>query len=220
MGSALAPVRVRAWTMAAHRYRSQLRLFAARGRRCMLKDRKISGKTLAKKGLLRVYWGQQRFTGSVNNYNSVIQRGEIEHMRIRAVITVIAGLCLWGAGLLFASPVGSVAGTVKDSTGAVVPNAKLTLTNSATNAEVTTLSNPEGEFQFLQLAPATYSLVGEASGFKKVTAPKIRTCAAHISTSTILESSAGWARNGRSKWITRAAPGTSLGCSSIRTSRP
>ncbi len=66
----------------------------------------------------------------------------------------------------FASPVGSVTGTVKDASGAVVPRVKLTLTSTATNAQISTLSNPEGEFQFLQLAPATYTLVAVAPGFK------------------------------------------------------
>jgi hypothetical protein len=82
-------------------------------------------------------------------------------------------LYLWGASQLFGSPVGSIAGTVKDATGAVVPSAKLTLTSTATNAHFTILSNPEGEFQFLQLPPATYSLVAEANGFKKATAPSV-----------------------------------------------
>jgi hypothetical protein len=72
-----------------------------------------------------------------------------------------------------ASPVGSVAGTVKDGTGAVVPSVKLTLVSNATNAQVSVISNPEGEFQFLQLAPATYKLYAEASGFKKATITSI-----------------------------------------------
>jgi hypothetical protein len=71
---------------------------------------------------------------------------------------------------LMASPVGSIAGSVKDSTGAVVARAKLTLTSTTTNAQVSTLSNAEGEFQFLQLAPTTYTLVAEVTGFKKVAA--------------------------------------------------
>jgi hypothetical protein len=57
---------------------------------------------------------------------------------------------------------------VKDSSGAIVPNVKLTLTASGTNAQFTATTNPEGEFQFLQLAPAAYSLVAEAQGFKKI----------------------------------------------------
>jgi hypothetical protein len=76
---------------------------------------------------------------------------------------------LWGtfAASLYASPVGSVSGTVKDSSGAIVTGVRLTLTNTATNAQLSTVSNPQGEFQFLQLAPSTYSLSATAMGFKK-----------------------------------------------------
>src|SRR5581483_11321539 len=83
-------------------------------------------------------------------------------------LVVFATLLILCASLMFGSPVGSVAGTVKDSTGAVVPSVKLTLTNTSTNAQVNGTTNPSGEFQFLQLAPATYSLVAEAQGFKKI----------------------------------------------------
>src|SRR5215467_4655830 len=81
-----------------------------------------------------------------------------------AAFSLVIGLSALTA---FASPVGSVAGVVRDGTGAVVPNVKLTLTSTATNLQVTAISNPEGEFQLLQLPPATYKLVAEAPGFKK-----------------------------------------------------
>jgi hypothetical protein len=80
----------------------------------------------------------------------------------------LAALCILTASSIFASPVGSISGTVKDSSGAVVPSVKLTLTNIATNAHVVATTNTSGEFQFLQLAPSTYSLVAEADGFKKI----------------------------------------------------
>jgi len=67
-----------------------------------------------------------------------------------------------------ASPVGSIAGTVKDASGALIPAVKLTLTNTGTNATQTATTNPRGEFQFLDLPPATYSLAVEANGFKKI----------------------------------------------------
>lgn len=71
------------------------------------------------------------------------------------------------ATTLSASPVGTVSGTVKDSSGAIVTGVRLTLTSTATNAQFSTSTNPQGEFQFLQLAPSTYSLVAESPGFKK-----------------------------------------------------
>jgi len=83
-------------------------------------------------------------------------------------IARLAALCAMGALQIFGSPVGTVSGTVKDSSGAVVASVKLTLTSTGTNATLTTTTNSEGEFQFLELPPATYSLVAEASGFKKI----------------------------------------------------
>lgn len=68
---------------------------------------------------------------------------------------------------LRASPTGSIAGSIKDPSGAMVPNARLTLTNLATRAARKAASDAEGGFLIPQLPPAVYSLVVEAPGFKK-----------------------------------------------------
>jgi hypothetical protein len=85
----------------------------------------------------------------------------------------LAGLCLLCAGGLSASPVGSVAGSVKDASGAYVPGVKISITNSATNEKIETTANTNGEFQFPKLAPATYSLVAEVQGFKRVSVSSV-----------------------------------------------
>ena len=82
--------------------------------------------------------------------------------------TALFLFAFWGTLALQASPVGSIQGTVKDPTGALVPGVKVTLTNISTNAKVETTSNPNGEFQFPQLPPATYSVAAEAQGFKRI----------------------------------------------------
>lgn len=82
-------------------------------------------------------------------------------------------LCLALAAPVTASPVGSIAGVVKDPSGAAVPGVKITLTSTSTNAKVSTNTNSAGEFQFLQLAPATYSLTAEAQGFKRMDVPSV-----------------------------------------------
>src|SRR5579863_8678008 len=94
-------------------------------------------------------------------------------MKIASKWTVVAALLLMTAVGLFASPVGSIQGSVKDSTGALVPGVKITLTNTSTNAKIGTSTNANGEFQFLQLAPATYTLTAEAQGFKKIDVPSV-----------------------------------------------
>ena len=60
---------------------------------------------------------------------------------------------------------GSIVGTVRDSSGASIPNAAITLTNKATNVSLNTTSNDAGEYQFNALHPGTYSLKAAVSGF-------------------------------------------------------
>ena len=63
---------------------------------------------------------------------------------------------------------GSIAGTVKDTSGAVVPNVKLTLKDTEKNVDVrTATSGTSGEFSFPQLPIGQYSITVEASGFQK-----------------------------------------------------
>src|SRR5689334_1549603 len=90
-----------------------------------------------------------------------------ESMKTKFRIGVLLAALFLCAGGLFASPTGSITGFVKDATGAVVPGARVTLTNTGTNIQVTATSDANGEFQFPQLAPATYSLQVEGKGFKR-----------------------------------------------------
>ena len=60
---------------------------------------------------------------------------------------------------------GSCSGVVTDSTGAVIPDAEVTLTNVATGAVRTTVTNSKGEYSVTQLLPATYSVSFKAPGF-------------------------------------------------------
>src|SRR5216110_82809 len=68
----------------------------------------------------------------------------------------------------FAQTLGTITGEVKDSTGAVVPGATVTVMNKATNATRTTASNEVGLFDFPALPPGTYTVTTELSGFKTV----------------------------------------------------
>ena len=59
----------------------------------------------------------------------------------------------------------SLRGVIKDPSGAVVPNAKIILTDNATGQKLTTTSGPSGEYQFLQINPAKYDISVSAPGF-------------------------------------------------------
>jgi hypothetical protein len=64
----------------------------------------------------------------------------------------------------------TVLGTVKDATGAVVSGSKVTLSNLANGTQQTATTNPNGDFQFLNVRLGEYSLKAEAPGFKAATA--------------------------------------------------
>src|SRR5271165_403782 len=61
---------------------------------------------------------------------------------------------------------GSISGTVADSTGAVIPNATVVLTDDATKANRDSVSNSSGFFNFASVQPATYTITISASGFR------------------------------------------------------
>ena len=62
---------------------------------------------------------------------------------------------------------GTIVGTVKDISGATLPNATLTLTNVETNAQVEVKADENGDFVAPSLAPGLYSVKTQATGFKQ-----------------------------------------------------
>ena len=103
----------------------------------------------------------------------VSRRSSNSYRMLQLGTCALALVVLLVATTVSASPTGSVVGSVKDPSGSVVVGAKLTLTNVATNAKIEAVSDHNGGFQFLQLAPAVYSLVVESQGFKKLTEQSI-----------------------------------------------
>jgi len=71
------------------------------------------------------------------------------------------------------SYVGGVRGAIQDQGGAFMPDAKVTLTNVATNVSRSTVTNGSGEYSFSQIEPATYMLSVESGGFKKLEHPNV-----------------------------------------------
>jgi hypothetical protein len=67
---------------------------------------------------------------------------------------------------LSAQTTGSIAGTVQDSSGAVLADAKITLTSPALVVAQTTLTTGQGTYRFPVLPPGTYVLTVEAPGFQ------------------------------------------------------
>src|SRR5579864_1634352 len=65
-----------------------------------------------------------------------------------------------------AATTGSVAGTITDQTNAVIPAAKVTVTNLAQGIQHQTVADTKGAFTFPSLPVGQYSLHVEAQGFK------------------------------------------------------
>ncbi len=82
------------------------------------------------------------------------------------VLGVVAALLNTGPRAIAQAVFGQIVGTVTDSTGAVIPNATITVTDVAKGTSVTLHSNGAGEFTVEHLIPDTYSVKIAAPGFK------------------------------------------------------
>ena len=76
-------------------------------------------------------------------------------------------MLLCALGLLGQSDNSSISGVVKDPSGGVVGNAKITLRNEDTSFERQTTSNDSGFYTVTNIAPGYYTVTVEAAGFKK-----------------------------------------------------
>jgi hypothetical protein len=93
---------------------------------------------------------------------------------VRVFILTVACLALAGMSLFAQNTAGSISGVVQDPQGAVVPGAKVTLTNEAQGAAGPQLmSGAEGTFVFSPVLPGRYTITVEAAGFKKYTQSSI-----------------------------------------------
>src|SRR5689334_4643380 len=87
-------------------------------------------------------------------------------MRTRLVVVVY--LCLALSLPVFGQKfTGTIRGTVTDKSGAVVPNAPVTITNSGTGDSRSVMTNQAGEYVALELNPGTYTVAVKQQGFKE-----------------------------------------------------
>lgn len=85
---------------------------------------------------------------------------------MRKVTWFIVLVCLLAAPAAWAQvTTGQIGGTINDASGAVVPNAKITVTNPATGLTRSSQSNETGNFALTLLPPGQYDLRVEAQGF-------------------------------------------------------
>ncbi|MBV8820474.1 MAG: carboxypeptidase regulatory-like domain-containing protein, partial [Acidobacteriaceae bacterium] len=84
----------------------------------------------------------------------------------RRTLAAFALICLTAA-LHAQVDTGTILGTVRDASGAVVPNAKVTILNEGTSFTQTTTTGASGTYVFTPLRIGTYSVQVEQPGFKK-----------------------------------------------------
>jgi hypothetical protein len=89
-------------------------------------------------------------------------------MRGLRSICIVLLLALSTAGAAFSQLVSAtIVGTVTDASGAVVPNAKILLTETNTGVDRLNTANASGNFTYPNLPPGRYRVTVEVTGFKK-----------------------------------------------------
>lgn len=87
--------------------------------------------------------------------------------RIVCLGLVIFVLSLAGIANAQVRTSGSIAGTIVDATGAVIPGASITATDPSTGRSLTTTASASGGYVFPSLQPGTYQLKATAKGFSQ-----------------------------------------------------
>lgn len=93
-------------------------------------------------------------------------------MRLRtfAILAVALLILASGSAVWSQSVQGVITGTVTDPTGAVVPNAAVTITNVDTNISQNTTTGSDGSYRFSLVPPGTYTVEIKAANFAAVRA--------------------------------------------------
>jgi len=116
---------------------------------------------------------------------------------------------------------GNIQGTISDASGAVIPDADVTLTDKSTHVQRTTKTNGAGAYVFPGIPVGTYDLGASAKGFRS-----------YLRTGIVLEVGSSIAVNpqlsvGRAETQVRPPPSLpavqvqhSRGCSTTREARP
>lgn len=86
-------------------------------------------------------------------------------MRISKLISLFVVVALLGSYVCAQTGTSSLRGTITDPKGAVISGATVTLSNPQTGYSRTLKSNGQGEYQFVDVPPATYTLTVNATGF-------------------------------------------------------
>src|SRR5436189_4879354 len=90
------------------------------------------------------------------------------HGRRPAVIALLGLIFLGPASVFAQQEAATIIGEVRDPSGAVIPNAAVTITNVDTNISIAVVTNDRGSYTVPNLRPGNYSLTAEAAGFTRM----------------------------------------------------
>jgi hypothetical protein len=116
---------------------------------------------------------------------------------IRIAKTLLAAIvCVCLAGISYSQVnTAAVFGAVVDSSGHMIPSAKVSITNIATNVVLRSVTDEDGHFSLNPLVPGSYELMIEATGFEplrktdvRLTAGERRRVTYELQPSTVRES--------------------------------
>ncbi len=93
-------------------------------------------------------------------------RNKCWHHIAESLVVVGCAVLVWTGILLAQGTTGTITGVVTDSSGAVIPNAAVTILNEGTGVDLHTKTNSAGIYSVTSLIPGMYSVKIEASGFK------------------------------------------------------
>src|ERR1700678_4137129 len=83
-------------------------------------------------------------------------------------VCLVTAISIFVPASLFAQGAnGRILGRIADPSGAVLANAKIIITNEATAISRDALTNDSGDYSFIEVAPGTYTVQFELTGFKK-----------------------------------------------------
>jgi hypothetical protein len=86
--------------------------------------------------------------------------------RIVIVLSILPMICVLSCGLVWAQATAQISGTVKDRTGAVLPGAEITATQTGTGVTRTVVSNETGSYVLPNLSLGPYRLEVALPGFR------------------------------------------------------
>jgi hypothetical protein len=90
------------------------------------------------------------------------------NLRAMLICTILL-LALTNSQAQSGGATGTIVGTVADSTGALIPGAKVSITEADTNVTSTTTTSSSGNYTVASLKPGTYRVTAVAAGFETTT---------------------------------------------------